>query len=72
MLTDGGRSYGDDSDEYEDEEEDGLEKTDEEDIHQTVNAGARTGKAKAKAKAKAVSVSCFSPSFELMRVKKSR
>ena len=70
MLTDACRSFGDDSDEYEDKEEHGLEKTDEEDIHQTVNAGARTGKAKAKAKAK--ERSCFSPSCELMRVNKSK
>ena len=77
MSTDACRPFGDDSDEYEDKEEHGLEKTDEEDIHQKVKAGARKGKAKAQSFSPGSDndeagsdKSCVSPSCDLMPVKK--
>ena len=76
MLTDACRSFGDDSDEYEDKEEHGLEKTDEEDIHQKVKDGARTRKAKAQSVSpgsdkdeSGSNKSCSSPSCDLLQVK---
>ena len=74
MLTDACRSFGDDSDEYEDKEEHGLEKTDEEDIHQKVKAGARKRKACSPGSDNdeaGSDKSCVSPSCDLMPVKKS-